>query len=408
MAYNPKHITNFLKTILETASKIKDVDEGTVKLKVDQAMKMNPDSIAKIAKNTDVEIDEEKVEEEEKKKETKLVTESKAASALLGLDKFHYYRADAVYENAPNLQIHKGIATKISRALNPQVPYTIDQISAEMAKAGFPTMHSRDIEQVATELKTMGFNIGTTNEDDQYAPYSRGQEADESVKNSYGIKDLAGPEDTEKYVDTMVARTNEVAANGATIWDRISIAELLDTIGQDQHKFSNETKGTSEGDWGPVEFKLEEITPGTLYLKFDSQVEAKSAFNTLSASLSNPYEFSSRFDQMPDTIMVQFSKQDELAEAALETDPVAILDPEKIAADLRNSLDQNEYGSINVFAIEPPNKVAVFLQGETDPSLGNGNRWQAVNRLMQQNYNLTPATHSQYDRAKGTEFVNYK
>jgi len=87
-------------------------------------------------------------------------------------------------------------------------------------------------------------------------------------------------------------------------WNVTEIENILEEIGQEHVKFTDQAKGISQGDFGRVRF---EVNGNTLYLTFPTSEVAHVAFNTLSDALSNPYEFSSRFDQMPNTVMVQFT-----------------------------------------------------------------------------------------------------
>lgn len=91
---------------------------------------------------------------------------------------------------------------------------------------------------------------------------------------------------------------------GDSKWTENVIGSFLDEIGQDQFKMFDLTKGASNGDFGRVKFS---VVNNTLYLDFQTPEIAHMAINRLSDSLSNPYEFSSRFDQMPQTVMVQFT-----------------------------------------------------------------------------------------------------
>lgn len=96
-------------------------------------------------------------------------------------------------------------------------------------------------------------------------------------------------------------------------WDKNSITELLDAMGQsDSIKFFEQTtkeagfSGFSYGDWGQVLFMT--LTIWELRLKFENSEDAARAFDALSAQLSNPYEFTSRFDVMPEVIIVRFTE----------------------------------------------------------------------------------------------------
>lgn len=92
---------------------------------------------------------------------------------------------------------------------------------------------------------------------------------------------------------------------GNTSWTESAISELLDAVGQDENKMFSLTAGVSNGDWGRVKYSV--VNGAILYLQFQTPEEAHMAINSFSNSLSNPYEFSSRFDQMPTTVMVQFT-----------------------------------------------------------------------------------------------------
>jgi hypothetical protein len=94
----------------------------------------------------------------------------------------------------------------------------------------------------------------------------------------------------------------------ASVWDKTSIGEFLDLIGQDQYKFTSDTEGISSGDFGRVKFKVIAKGVEVLYLTFENENDTKSALNSLSHSVSNPYEITSRLDVMPTTIMVHFTE----------------------------------------------------------------------------------------------------
>lgn len=89
-------------------------------------------------------------------------------------------------------------------------------------------------------------------------------------------------------------------------WNTNSIVEFMDIIGQDDQKIKmiDPTTGISFGDFGRVKFSVQN---NTLYLEFQTPEMAHMAINKLSDAVGNPYEFSSRFDQMPNTVMVQFT-----------------------------------------------------------------------------------------------------
>lgn len=97
----------------------------------------------------------------------------------------------------------------------------------------------------------------------------------------------------------------EVLSQQYSKWDQNAAEELLQTIGQDNIKMISPTDGVSEGDWGRVKFSI--VSSGALYLQFQTPEMAHMAINSLSDSATNPYEFSSRFDEMPTTVMVQFT-----------------------------------------------------------------------------------------------------
>lgn len=88
-------------------------------------------------------------------------------------------------------------------------------------------------------------------------------------------------------------------------WNESTISEFLDTIGQDEIRMLDDKSGISAGDFGRVKFNI--VSEGALYLEFQTPEMAHMAFERLSSSIGNPYEFSSRFDMMPKTIMVQFT-----------------------------------------------------------------------------------------------------
>lgn len=87
-------------------------------------------------------------------------------------------------------------------------------------------------------------------------------------------------------------------------WTDNDLESLLTDMGQEYQSFTGNLNGISQGDFGRVKFS---VKGGVLYLEFPNPETAHMAFNSLSSSLSNPYEFSSRFDQMPTTVMVQMT-----------------------------------------------------------------------------------------------------
>jgi ribosomal protein S20 len=106
-------------------------------------------------------------------------------------------------------------------------------------------------------------------------------------------------------VDVNLDETTDI--DFETNWDKSSISELLDSVGQDKIKYYSSVKGISLGDWGTVKFSCDFGNHEVLYLEFEDEKLAKQALNSFSHALSNPYEFSSRFDKMPRIIMVRIT-----------------------------------------------------------------------------------------------------
>jgi hypothetical protein len=87
-------------------------------------------------------------------------------------------------------------------------------------------------------------------------------------------------------------------------WTAGTIVEFMDSIGQDEQRMMDRNSGYSSGDYGRIKFRVQN---NTLYMDFQTPEIAHLAINKLSDALSNPYEFYSRFDEMPNTVMVQFT-----------------------------------------------------------------------------------------------------
>ena len=92
------------------------------------------------------------------------------------------------------------------------------------------------------------------------------------------------------------------------IWDKSAISELLEAVGQDNIRYRNDSEGVSEGDYGTTKFQVVDNTKRVLYLKFQNESVAKGAFSKISSALTNPYEFSTRHDIMPNVVMVKFTE----------------------------------------------------------------------------------------------------
>lgn len=90
-------------------------------------------------------------------------------------------------------------------------------------------------------------------------------------------------------------------------WSKISVGELLEAIGQDTVNIRDNLVGTSYGDHGRVSF-FTLCDDLELRLVFEAHEDALAAFNAMSRELSNPYEFSSRFDVMPEVVIIQFTE----------------------------------------------------------------------------------------------------
>jgi len=94
----------------------------------------------------------------------------------------------------------------------------------------------------------------------------------------------------------------------AETWTEESIRELLDAVGQEIIKFNtmHTNRGTSNGDYGRVTF-FTMADDQELRLVFETSEDAKQAFSAFSAALTD-YEFTNRFDVMPEVIMVTFTE----------------------------------------------------------------------------------------------------
>jgi hypothetical protein len=86
-------------------------------------------------------------------------------------------------------------------------------------------------------------------------------------------------------------------------WDKISIVEFLELIGQEGIKIKNDLDGTSFGDWGQVKF-FTIAEDAELRLVFECADDANRAWNAFTSTVSNPYAFARRDDMMPTVIMV--------------------------------------------------------------------------------------------------------
>lgn len=89
-------------------------------------------------------------------------------------------------------------------------------------------------------------------------------------------------------------------------WDKVSIAEFLDLIGQDEMIIKNDLNGICNGDFGQVRILC--LSVNEIRLVFDTTKEAKQAFNILSNNVGEPYFISSRFDYMPTVVIVRFTE----------------------------------------------------------------------------------------------------
>jgi hypothetical protein len=111
-------------------------------------------------------------------------------------------------------------------------------------------------------------------------------------------------------VDVVGLSEKQVFNLSNQVWNVNEINTLLIDMGQESMTFDNGGyKGTSMGDYGRVGFfVLDPVDATELRLVFETEQLAKVAFNALSDALTNPYEFYSRFDEMPTVIMVRFTE----------------------------------------------------------------------------------------------------
>jgi len=96
---------------------------------------------------------------------------------------------------------------------------------------------------------------------------------------------------------------------GDDLWSKAFIMEFLDLIGQDDQKFKSDTEGISKGDYGLIKF-ITDYTQTSLFLTFQDETLADTAFNALSQELTNPYEFGRNKTYIPQTIIVTFTKNE--------------------------------------------------------------------------------------------------
>ena len=96
------------------------------------------------------------------------------------------------------------------------------------------------------------------------------------------------------------------------IWNQSSIADLLSEIGQnDSIHFTGAYSGVCYGDWGKVKFfPINDLqgNPVEIRLEFETTILAEIAWNKMSDTLTNPYEFYMRSDVLPNIVMVQFTE----------------------------------------------------------------------------------------------------
>jgi len=89
---------------------------------------------------------------------------------------------------------------------------------------------------------------------------------------------------------------------GDSVWTESVISEFLESIGQTDCHMMSLTAGVSKGKWRRVKFS---VKGDILYLQFQTPEEAHIAINNFEQSDSTQYEFSSRFKDMPNVIMVK-------------------------------------------------------------------------------------------------------
>lgn len=120
------------------------------------------------------------------------------------------------------------------------------------------------------------------------------------------------PEEIHKLIASLAKRKKfEKGGVIEDAWTREKINDFLISAGQDEVDFRDDDSlaGRSNGTYGLVVFDIDDKEK-TLYLNFKNSKESKMAYGELVASLSNAYLFSSRFDLMPTTIMVQLEGED--------------------------------------------------------------------------------------------------
>ena len=153
---------------------------------------------------------------------------------------------------------------------------------------------------------------------------------DRANRSTQKIKPLTSK--TPSFVDPISQIDENIETEEQTIWDHDNVAELLDAMGQDEVNWLLDDHGISEGDWGKVGFQKGDSN--VLYLEFENEELAKGAFNSLSAALTNPYEFSSRFDISPTEIKVTFTDNEIIKECTtgdIAVGPATVLQKRKLA-----------------------------------------------------------------------------
>lgn len=94
-------------------------------------------------------------------------------------------------------------------------------------------------------------------------------------------------------------------------WDKDSIIEFLEIIGQDNFKFKTKDSGISSGDFGKVDFSLVKKIPyiggniPALLLTFDDDDKTVEMYQIkISRQVSNPYEINYFPQEEPQNIYI--------------------------------------------------------------------------------------------------------
>ncbi len=91
---------------------------------------------------------------------------------------------------------------------------------------------------------------------------------------------------------------------GDSVWTESVICEFFESIGQNDCQMSSLTAGVSNGKWRRVKFS---VVDDILYLQFQTPEEAHIAINDFEQAEPTKYEYSTRFNDIPNAVMVKIT-----------------------------------------------------------------------------------------------------